>query len=82
MARCGSRAPVSKNRGTGVGERGEKVPRASVMRQDPFGVVVQGGDGRRWSIDGEVAMAGGGAPAGGEPLILGRPVARARHGGL
>ena len=52
------------------------------MRQDPFGVVVRGGDGRRWSIDGEVAMAGGGAPAGGEPLILGRPVARARHGGL
>ena len=52
------------------------------MRQDPFGVVVRGGDGRRWSIDGEVAMEGGGAPTGGEPLILGRPVAGARHGGF
>ena len=32
--------------------------------------------------DGEVAMAGGGAPAGGESLIPGRPVAGARHGVL
>ena len=32
--------------------------------------------------DGEVAMAGGGAPAGGESLIPGRPVAGARHGGI
>ena len=43
----------------------------------------RGAPGRpRLAGDGDVAMAGGGAPAGGESLISGRPVAGARHGVL